>query len=119
MMVDNALAKSSIFSKMLDGGDTGRRRVEHRNFLQLWFTHQNVRFRLSRELVTIRPLKVRKLCRILFWRFWAIKCDYELDFLCFGNYLESISCNTNLRILYILNVPGFFWHLYCDNLPCY
>ncbi len=33
MTVDKAPAKSSIFSKMLDGGDTGRRRVEHRGFL--------------------------------------------------------------------------------------
>ena len=39
MNVDKALAKFSIFSKMLDGGDTGRRRVEHRNFFKLWFTH--------------------------------------------------------------------------------
>ncbi len=46
MNVDKALAKFSIFSKMLDGDDTGMRRVEHRNFLQLMFTSQNVRFRL-------------------------------------------------------------------------
>ena len=46
MNVDKALAKFSIFSEMLDGGDTGKRRVEHRNFLQLRFTHQSVRFRL-------------------------------------------------------------------------
>ena len=39
MMTDNAPAKFSIFSKMLDGGDTGRRGVEHRSFMQLWFTH--------------------------------------------------------------------------------
>ena len=38
MNVDKALAKFSIFSKMLDGGDTGRRRVEHRNFVQLRLT---------------------------------------------------------------------------------
>jgi len=38
MNVDNALAKFSFFSKMLDGGDTGRRRVEHRNILQLRLT---------------------------------------------------------------------------------
>jgi hypothetical protein len=38
--VDKALAKFSIFKKMLDGGDTGRRRVKHRSFLQLRFTHQ-------------------------------------------------------------------------------
>ncbi len=42
MNVDKALAKLSIFSKMLDGGDTGRRRVEHRNFLQLRFTHHKM-----------------------------------------------------------------------------
>ena len=41
MKTDNALAKSSIFSEMLNGGDTGRGRVEHRNFLQWWFTHYN------------------------------------------------------------------------------
>ncbi len=46
MNVDKALAKFSIFSKILDGGDTGKRRVEHRNFLHLRFTHQSVRFRL-------------------------------------------------------------------------
>jgi hypothetical protein len=38
MNIDNAPAKFSIFSKMLDGGDTGRREVEHRNFLPLCFT---------------------------------------------------------------------------------
>ncbi len=38
MMTDNALAKFSIFLKMLDGGDTGKRRAEHRSFL-LVFTH--------------------------------------------------------------------------------
>ena len=37
MNVDKALAMFSIFEKMLDGGDTGRRRAEHRNFLQLRF----------------------------------------------------------------------------------
>ena len=41
MIVDKALAKFSIFSKMLDGGDTGKRRVEHRNIFQLRFTHPN------------------------------------------------------------------------------
>jgi hypothetical protein len=35
MIVDDALAKFGIFLKMLDGGDTGRRGVEHRNLLQL------------------------------------------------------------------------------------
>ena len=39
MNVDNAPAKFSIFKKMLDGGDTGRRRVEHRNSLLVRFTH--------------------------------------------------------------------------------
>jgi hypothetical protein len=39
MNVDNALAKFSIFLKMLDGGDTGKGRVEHRSILQLRFTH--------------------------------------------------------------------------------
>ena len=42
MNVDKALAKFSIFSKMLDGGDTGRGRVEHRNFLQLSVTHHEM-----------------------------------------------------------------------------
>jgi len=42
MNVDKALAKSSIFSKMLGGGDTGRGRVEHRDFLQLRFTHHKM-----------------------------------------------------------------------------
>ncbi len=36
MIVDKALAKSSIFSKILDGGDTGKGWVEHRGFMQLW-----------------------------------------------------------------------------------
>ncbi len=42
MNVDKALAKLSIFSKMLDGGDTGRRRVEHRNILHVRFTHHKL-----------------------------------------------------------------------------
>jgi hypothetical protein len=33
MSVDNALAKFSIFKKMLDGGDTGKGEVEHRSKL--------------------------------------------------------------------------------------
>jgi len=33
MIADKALAKFGIFSKMLDGGDTGKRKVEHRNIL--------------------------------------------------------------------------------------
>jgi len=44
MRVDNALAYFEI-PWISRGGDTGRRRVEHRNFLQLMFTHQNVRCR--------------------------------------------------------------------------
>jgi hypothetical protein len=42
MIVDKALAKFSIFSKMLDGGDTGKGRAEHRSFLVLWFTHHKM-----------------------------------------------------------------------------
>jgi hypothetical protein len=42
MNVDKALAKFSIFSKVLDGGDTGKRRVEHRSNLQLRFTHHKM-----------------------------------------------------------------------------
>jgi hypothetical protein len=42
MNVDNALAKFSIFSKMLNGGDTGRGKVEHRSILQLSVTHNMV-----------------------------------------------------------------------------
>ena len=42
MIVDDALAKFSIFQKMLDGGDTGRRGVEHRSIFQLWFTHHQM-----------------------------------------------------------------------------
>jgi hypothetical protein len=39
MIVDNALANLCNSSGLRRGGDTGRRGVEHRNFLQLWFTH--------------------------------------------------------------------------------
>ena len=42
MNMDDALAKFNIFPKMLDGGDTGRRGVEHKSFLQLMFTHFKV-----------------------------------------------------------------------------
>ncbi len=45
MNVDKALADFKIFW-ILRSGDTGRRKVEHRNFLQLMFTHQSVRRRL-------------------------------------------------------------------------
>ena len=40
MNVDKALANfGKFFENLLEGGDTGKRRVEHRNFLQLRFTH--------------------------------------------------------------------------------
>ncbi len=42
MKSDNALVNSGLFLS-LEGGDTGRGRAEHRNFLQLWFTHYIVR----------------------------------------------------------------------------
>jgi hypothetical protein len=38
MNVDRALANFA-FPWIVKGGDTGRRRVEHRSFLQLRFTH--------------------------------------------------------------------------------
>jgi hypothetical protein len=38
MNVDNALANSTIFW-IVDGGDTGRGKVEHRSILQLSVTH--------------------------------------------------------------------------------
>jgi hypothetical protein len=43
MRVDNAPANLCFSFKMRRSGDTGRRRVEHRNFLQLRFTHQDER----------------------------------------------------------------------------
>ena len=46
MNVDKALANLCDSTELRRGGDTGRRRVEHRNSLQLRFTHHNVRFRL-------------------------------------------------------------------------
>jgi len=39
MNVDKALANLCISNEVRRGGDTGRRRVEHRNFLLLRFTH--------------------------------------------------------------------------------
>jgi len=42
MNVDKALANFCISSEMQRGGDTGRRRVEHRNILQLRFTHNKM-----------------------------------------------------------------------------
>ncbi len=41
MRKDNALANSNI-TRMLEGGDTGRRGAEHRGFLLLWFTHNQI-----------------------------------------------------------------------------
>ena len=45
MNVDNALA-NFIFQWNVGSGDTSRRGVEHRNSLQLRFTHQIARLRL-------------------------------------------------------------------------
>ena len=39
MNVDNAPANFSNSLELLRGGDTGRRRVEHGNFLQVRLTH--------------------------------------------------------------------------------
>ena len=41
MNVDKALA-NFVFQWIADSGDTGKGRVEHRNFLQLRFTHQKM-----------------------------------------------------------------------------
>ncbi len=49
MMTDNALANFCISKEMRRGGDTGKRGAEHRSFLQLWFTHNYVKNRLSLE----------------------------------------------------------------------
>jgi hypothetical protein len=38
MKTDNAPAVCEFFENS-HGGDTGRRRTEHRSFTQLWFTH--------------------------------------------------------------------------------
>ncbi len=42
MNVDKAPANFCISEEIRRGGDTGRRRVEHRNFLQLRFTHHKM-----------------------------------------------------------------------------
>jgi len=42
MKVDKALANFCNSSELRRGGDTGKRRVEHRNILQLRFTHQKM-----------------------------------------------------------------------------
>ena len=39
MTVNKALANFRNSNELRRGGDTGRRRVEHRNFFKLWFTH--------------------------------------------------------------------------------
>ncbi len=43
MMTDKAPANFKLH-RSLGGGDTGRGRVEHRNFLQLSVTHMKCRF---------------------------------------------------------------------------
>jgi hypothetical protein len=57
MNIDNAPANLRISLEMPRGGDTGRRGAEHRNFLQLWFTHQNVRYRLGEPLYHIQEAR--------------------------------------------------------------
>ena len=42
MIVDNTLANFKVLWT-LESGDTGWRGVEHRNFLQLWFTHHDMK----------------------------------------------------------------------------
>jgi len=42
MNVDKALANFCSSSELQRSGDTGRGRVEHRNFLQLRFTHRKM-----------------------------------------------------------------------------
>ena len=46
MIVDKALANFCNSSELRRGGDTGWRRAEHRNSLQLRFTHHYVRYRV-------------------------------------------------------------------------
>ncbi len=38
MITDSTFAKSSIFSKMMDGGNTGKGRVERMSCMKLKFT---------------------------------------------------------------------------------
>ena len=45
MNVDRAFANLGSSTELLRGGDTGKGWVEHRSFLQLWFTHYIVRSR--------------------------------------------------------------------------
>ncbi len=42
MNVDKALANFCNSNELRRGGDTGKGRVEHRNFLQLRFTHHKM-----------------------------------------------------------------------------
>lgn len=42
MMQDNAFANCEFFEN-LQGGDTGKRKIEHRSFALLWFTHNLMR----------------------------------------------------------------------------
>ena len=42
MIVDKALANFCNSLELRRGGDTGRRRAEHRNILQLSVTHYNM-----------------------------------------------------------------------------
>lgn len=45
MMSTNALANLCVSFEIQRGGDTGKRGVEHRSFLLLWFTHNMLRKR--------------------------------------------------------------------------
>jgi len=42
MNIDKALANLCDSSELRRSGDTGRRRAEHRNILQLMFTHHKM-----------------------------------------------------------------------------
>jgi len=42
MIADNALANYCNSEELRRSGDTGKGRVEHRNFLQLRFTHHKM-----------------------------------------------------------------------------
>jgi hypothetical protein len=57
LIVDNAFANLRISFEVRRGGDTGRRRAEHRNFLQLRFTHQIVSYR-SRLIINQKSFAV-------------------------------------------------------------
>ncbi len=53
MNVDKALANLCISSEMRRSGDTGRRGAEHRNILQLRFTHQSVKYGLWTTMIAL------------------------------------------------------------------